>query len=262
MAAMACLTAPLAAQQSGAAATGSDVVTTIGNAQRSMVTRADLQAALDEITRQLASSGYSAAIRDAKTAQANAIRERLANGDMKTGDLIQLTLTGDGAGLTGWYAVNQNLSLSLPGGIEIPMRGILRSEVQDHLTKQIRNYVRDPILRAQTAIRVTLTGGVTKTGFFNVPTSALLSEVLMGAGGGPAGNANYAKSTVKRGSKVVVEGVEFEAALRDGKTIDQLSLQAGDEVNVATKSGGSILLKAAGVVSAFASIIYLGVQIF
>ncbi len=58
-------TAPLAAQGPDTASIG---------AKRSMVTRSELQAALDEIQRGLTSSAYSSSLRSAKRKEADAIR--------------------------------------------------------------------------------------------------------------------------------------------------------------------------------------------
>ncbi len=244
------------------AAQTTDAAGTVVNAQRSMVTRAELTSALEVIDRQLGSSGYSAALRDAKRAEADAIRSRLAEGDLHVGDLVNIDLVGDVAGLKGTYAVTPIRTISLPGGAEIPVRGVLRSEMQAHITEQLKKYVREPVVKVTTSIRISMFGAIGKPGLYSAPADLLLGDALMTPGGGPANNARFEKSQIKRGDKVVVDGPEFQAAIRQGKTLDQLNLQAGDEIIVAAKPTGGTVLRILGAVGSMGSLIYLGTQIF
>ena len=247
-------TRPLGAQQVDPAAM-------VSNSQRSMVTRVELRATLEEVDRQLASSGYSSALRDAKRAQADAIRDRLAEGDLRVGDLVRIDLVGDAAGLTGTYAVTPLRTITLPGGAEVSLRGILRSEVQGYLTEQLKKYVRDPIVRATTSIRISIFGAIGKPGLYSAPANLLLGDAIMQIAGGPANNARFEKSQIKRGDKVVVDGPEFQLAIREGRTLDQLNLQAGDEITVAAKASGGTVLRVLGVVGSLSSLVYLFTRI-
>jgi len=65
-----------------------------------------------------------------------------------------------------------------------------------------------------------------------------------------------------RADQVIVEGPEFDAALQNGRTLDELGLRGGDVVMVAAKPAGGAFFKILGGVSAFTSLIWLGVQIF
>lgn len=240
-----------------------DPAATVVSAQRSMVTRAELQAALQVIDQQLASSGYSSALRDAKRAEAEAIRERLAEGDLRVGDLVAIELVGDQVtGIKGAFPVTPTRTLSLPGGVEISVRGVLRSEMQDHVTQQLKKYVRDPVVKVMTSIRISMFGGIGKPGIYSVPADQLLGDALMTSGGGIANNVKFEKSQIKRGEKVVVDGAEFQAAIRGGRTLDQLNLQAGDEINVAVKPVGGTALRILGAIGSMGSLVYLGTQIF
>ena len=247
---------------STASAQVADPATVVSNSQRSMVTRAELTAALREIDAQLASNGYSAALRDARRAQGDAIRDRLAEGDLHTGDLVRIDLVGDAAGLTGTYAVTPTRTILLPGGAEISMRGVLRSEIQPYLTEQLKKYVRDPIVKATTSIRLSIFGAIAKPGLYPAPADLLLGDAIMQIGGGPANNARFDKSQIKRAEKVVVDGPEFQAAIRQGRTLDQLNLQAGDEIIVAAKPSGSTALRVLGVLGSLGSLVFLGNQLF
>lgn len=229
-------------------------------AKRSMVTRSELQAAYDEIQRGLASPGYSSAIRKAKQVEADLIRTRLDEGDIRPADQISVRILGV-EGLSGTYVVTPARTLALPSRTEIPMRGILRSEVQDYLTKQFGRYVNDPVLTASTSIRISLFGALGKPGFYQAPASTLLSEEIMKDGGGPAPNVDWKKSTIQRGERIIVDGPEFVLAVQNGMTLDQLNIQAGDVIHLAEKPSSGFFWRVVGAVSALAGVVYLVVRV-
>src|SRR6185503_19112532 len=53
--------------------------------------RAELQATLTELQQYMASSGYSARLRDQKRREADLIRSRLEDGDLQVGDSLEVT---------------------------------------------------------------------------------------------------------------------------------------------------------------------------
>src|ERR1019366_9719611 len=112
-------------------------------ARRAMVTRAELQAALDEIQRGLTSTAYSPALKAAKQAEASAIRDRLTEGDLRSGDELKVDVLA-GPGLSAIYTVTASRTIVLPGNTEIALRGVLRSEIQGYLTNELKRYVNDP----------------------------------------------------------------------------------------------------------------------
>lgn len=226
-----------------------------------MVTRADLTAALAEIEGSLSSGVYSSNLRDAKRAQADAIRERLAEGDLRVGDLIQLDVA-EASSLSNMYQVSAARTITLPGGIEISVAGVLRSELQSHLETQLRKLVRDPTVRATPSIRLSVFGGVGKPGFVNAPATTLLSDLIQVYAGGPDNNVRWDKSKIIRGEKTVVEGEEFKTAVNTATTIDQLNLQAGDMVDVAVKPSAGTVLRVMGFISSIAGVVYLVARTF
>ena len=74
-------------------------------------------------------------------------------------------------------------------------------------------------------------------GFYVVPADLLVQDALMIAGG-PAGDANLEKMRIERGSTAILEGEMMQEAMRQGRTLDQLSLQAGDQVYLPRKTAG------------------------
>ena len=256
------LTAPLMlAVSAGPLISQENPAIMLASSQRSLVTRAELTATLDSIDRILKGGGYSAAFRDSKRVEADAIRQRLVDGDLQTGDPVQVTVLGDDA-LSKVYAVSPTRTLILAGSIEIPIKGVLRSELEGHVTTELKKYLREPNVRVTTSMRIQLSGAVSKVGFFSVPASMPLTEVLMNpsAGGGVSNNSQFEKSTIVRGDKVIVDAKAFKPALSTAKTLDELNLQAGDEIKVATKSG-SMITKIFAATSAIGGLIYLGIRI-
>jgi hypothetical protein len=250
------LAAPLSGQDSAAPDT---LFLRLASSQRAQVTRAELEASLRQIEAVLASSGYSDALKSQKEAEAAVIRRRLAEGDIRPGDVIQLAVSGSPE-LTGNFTVTTDRTIIPPGAGPIPMGNLLRSEVEDYLRQQMRRFVRDPLVRADAMIRISLFGGVQRQGFFVVPASALLTDVIMEAGGGPSGNQQLEKSEIKRADRVIVDRDQFTAALRGAQSLDQLNLQAGDEIRVGQRRTGRLPILAA--VSTVASLTYLLMRIF
>ena len=233
----------------------------LASSQRAQVTRAELEASLRQIEGVLASSGYSDALKSQKEEEAAVIRRRLAEGDVRPGDVVALAVSGHPE-LTGEFTVTTERTIVPPGAGPIPMGNLLRSEVEDYLRQQMRRFVREPLVRADAMIRISLFGGVQRQGFFVVPASALLTDVIMAptAGGGPAQNQQLEKSEIKRGDRVIVDKDQFTAALRNAYSLDQLNLQAGDEIRVGQRRTGRLPILAA--LSTAASLSYLLIRIF
>ena len=231
-------------------------------ARRSMVTRAELQAGLEEIQRGLTSTAYSQSLRNAKQAEAAAIKDRLTEGDLRSGDEIKVDVVGVGA-LSATYTVTPARTIVLPGNYEIPLRGVLRSEIQDHLNKMLKasSYVVDPNVTASASVRVSIFGGVGRPGFYNVPANKLLSAVLQTDAGGVAANVKPEKSQILRNGQVIIDGPEFSDALYKGRTLDQLNIQAGDEIRVAIKPASGLFWRIVGAVSGLGGLVYLVIQL-
>jgi protein involved in polysaccharide export with SLBB domain len=246
--------APLAAQ------TPDTLYASLASAQRTQVSRAELEASLRSIDAVLASDGYSSAVKEQKRAEAELIRSRLTEGDLYPGDVVLMAVAGVPE-LTGPLTVTERRTIIPPGArTEISVANLLRSEIEPYLREQMKRFVRDPLVVASAQIRIQVFGGVGREGFFIVSASAPLTDVIMGAAGGPR-NQNFEKSKIYRGDRVIMEGDAFVQAIRESKSLDQLNLQAGDEIRVGEKQGSTIL-RALGVVSSLASATWLMFRIF
>lgn len=208
------------------------------DAQRPLATRAQLQATLAEAEQVANGGGFSGSYRQAKRDEAAMLRDRLTEGDFYIGDQITITVVGVDTslgGLGGTHTVAAGRVLLLPGLAEIPLRGVLRSEIEGYLTEQIARYVRNPTIRVRPSLRLTFLGGVNTPGFHQVDADLLISDALSLAGG--INNSTVLKdSKVLRGEDEIIDGETFARAVSSGKTIDQLNLRAGDEINVGVRS--------------------------
>jgi hypothetical protein len=201
---------------------------------RTGATRAELEANLADIEKALAGGNvYSSGVIDAKRAEAALIRDRLENGDFQVGDQLDLTVEGE-APLTGKFSVGNGRVLHLPIFPEIPLKGVLRSEGAASLKEQIGRCIRVPTVRLGSSIRLSMCGAVGKPGYYQLPADMLLSDALM-AGGGPGGNVK--ETVIKRGDSEIWGVEAVQQAITAGRTLDELNLRAGDEINVpATKT--------------------------
>jgi protein involved in polysaccharide export with SLBB domain len=129
------------------------------------------------------------------------------------------------------------ISLGLFGDIELD--GVLRSEVEGHIREALSTYLRNPVVTAQGLMRVSVQGAVGQPGFYVVPADMLLSETLMVAGG-PGQNAKLDDLRIERGIETLMEGTDLQEALRAGLSLDQLNMQAGDQVVLPAETPGGI----------------------
>ena len=205
------------------------------DARNPQLTRAELEEMLARYQETASSSSYSGAIRDQARREAEQIQQRLEEGDVRVGDRVSLIVQGYPA-LSDTFPVISGRVLRLPELGDLPLSGVLRSELQEHLTAQIARYIRDPIVRVRSLVRLEILGTVGQPGFFTVPSDLLISDALMVAGG-PAGNANLEKITIKRGDRTIWEGDRLRRAVVAGRTLDQLNIRAGDSIYVPEKKG-------------------------
>jgi protein involved in polysaccharide export with SLBB domain len=169
------------------------------------------------------------------------INLRLTEGDFQPGDHILLAVTAETT-LTDTFVVAPDRSLHLPPPVsgDVSLRGILRSELEPHLTSFISRYVRGPVVRANPLVRLSVQGEVAHAGFYGVPANGLLSDALMAAGG-TTQNANLKKLKVERAGETILEDDGVRRALASSLTLDQLGLRNGDEISIGRKRGGTMV---------------------
>lgn len=193
-------------------------------------TRAQLEQLLQAYENELAGEDYSEHLRSIAGGEADLIRARLKDGDFQVGDQIVLAVAGQPT-LTATFTVTDGRRLVLPDVGEVPLAGLLRSELKAALTDHIAKYVRNPQVHVQANIRVAVFGEIGKPGYHVAPSESLLQDVLMLAGG-PTRAAKQQNIKIRRNGDVIWDGGPLQDAMVEGRTLDQLSLRAGDEVQV------------------------------
>lgn len=209
---------------------------TLSRPARAMATRAELEEIL---------AGKSGPVTDDLARQ---VKDRLQKGDLQPGDRIALRVVGE-QGLTDTFTVTPERTVELPSMPALPVAGVLRSELEPHLTKQLSRYIRNVDLQAAALVRVSLTGAVGRPGFYNLPADVLATDAIMAAGG-PAATADVARTTIRRGGVDIVAEEELASAVQAGESLDQLNVQSGDEIVVGTKGQGFAgVLRTMGLIS-------------
>ena len=162
--------------------------------------------------------------------EARLIEARLRDGDFNVGDQILIRVLEDSA-LNDTFPVRAGRMLQLPVVQEVPLTGVLRSELDAHLQERIGRILRNPTVEAEPLMRVAVLGGVRSPGYYNVPPDLLLSDLVMVAGG-PVGEVRLDKSEIKRYGEQIVDKEGVQYALNSGQTLDRLNLSGGDEVAI------------------------------
>ena len=206
------------------------------NVSRVYAIRADLQDQLNRLELAASSPAYSLTVRQQARFEAELVRRRLDEGDFQVGDRILLSVEDEPA-LSDTFTVDPGRLLTLPTIGDVPLTGVLRSELKSHVDVQISQFLREPIVRARSLIRISVLGGVGQPGFYTVPGEMLLTGAIMLAGG-PSPNARIEDIRVERGPQHIWEGGALQEAMAEGQTLDQLGIRAGDRIFVPRPGGG------------------------
>lgn len=203
---------------------------------RIQVTRADLEALLKQLEAAETSPTYSQPVRDRAHNEAAMVRARLMDGDFQVGDRILLSVEGEQA-LSDTFAVRDGRVLRLPMVGDVSLQGVLRAELEPHLQATMAKFLREPVVRARSLIRLSLLGEVGRPGFYVMATDMVITDALMLAGG-PTPSAQMQKLRIERAGSVMWSDQMMQQALAEGRTIDQLNLRAGDQIVLPRKGTG------------------------
>ena len=161
---------------------------------------------------------------------AAAIRQRLRDGDFQVGDRVVVTVVANDT-RTDTLVVRTGRVLELPGKLTVPLTGVLRSELQEHVASEILKYVKAEQIVVTPLLRLGILGEVARPGYFAFASDILITDAIMSAGG-PSVTADLEKSVVKRGNEEYRSAKDTREAIAGGLTLDQFGLRAGDELIV------------------------------
>jgi protein involved in polysaccharide export with SLBB domain len=165
-----------------------------------------------------------------RTGEAWLLRTRLQRGDFQEGDRIVVMLLGSTT-FNDTISVRVGKMLPLPRMGEVPLEGVLRSELNDRISTHLAKFLRDSSVRAIPLVRLAVLGQVQRPGFYYTSADVLLSDMLMKAGG-PAGDADLNKMVIRRGGETIWNAQDTRTAMSDGLSLERLHLRAGDELSV------------------------------
>ena len=193
-------------------------------------TRAELQEQLSQYDAAAKSGAYTGTLREKAKFEAALIRSRLEQGDYQVGDMISLAVDGEPT-LSDTLIVTSEITAILPFGDTLSLKGTLHSEVQERLRTAVAKVMKNPNVRTESFMRMAVLGAVGSQGYYVVRTDAMLMDVIKMAGG--LGNGAELKGIrLERGSDKIWEGAALQEAIVQGRTVDQLSLRAGDRIVV------------------------------
>jgi protein involved in polysaccharide export with SLBB domain len=199
-------------------------------------TRESLQALLQRMEGAAQSPAYSPTLRAQATTEATKVKTRLATGDFLTGDRVMMVVEGEQL-LSDTFSVSPGPEIVVPNVGTIPLQGVLRAELEPHLTQQVARFVRNPKVRARTLVRISVDGGVGQPGFYTVSTEIVLTDVLQMAGG-MGRDAKLDDVSIERNAEPLWDGPALQEAITLGRTLDELGVRAGDRVVVGLQGSG------------------------
>lgn len=199
------------------------------------ITRGHLQELLTETETDLSAKHVTDDRRMRLRYRATVIRKRLEEGDFRAGDHIILAVEGTPE-LTDTFTVASGVALRLPLVGDVPLAGILRSELEPYLTQRIAQVVKAPRVQARALVQLSILGAVTRPGFYLVTPDALLTEALMAAGG-PTQDADFAKLRIERGPASVWSPESALEGPIESRSVNELGLRTGDRIIIPAKNG-------------------------
>ncbi len=170
---------------------------------------------------------------------------RAPQGDFDVGDQILLEVEGD-TQFTHAFSVGPGPALTLPVIGVIPLAGVRRADVEAYLGQQLARYMKNPVLHAKVLVRLGVLGEVEHPGFYSLPSSAVVSDALMAAGG-PTREAKFTAARVEREGSGLYMGSAFQDAIARGLTIDGMGLHTGDRIVVPRRNDTERTVRIVGI---------------
>lgn len=208
-----------------------------GDVRRAGATRVELERLAARLDSAASVDTATTPLREQSRRDAMAVRERLREGDFRPGDHVVLTMPADSA-LSDTFVVRAGGPggpvLRLPNLPEIPLRGVLRSELHRHLAAHVGRFLKDTVMRVAVLVPVGVLGELARPGYYRVAIDLPFTDIIMAAGG-PTPSADLTRITVRRGSTEFLSRPAVRAAMTAGVTLDELGLAPGDEVVVGAR---------------------------
>jgi len=193
-------------------------------------TRFEITQRLQQIDQQLALAGTKGKQRERLSDEATILRNRLQEGDFRVGERFMLTLIKDTI-RTDSVTVRDSLLIGISNLPDMSLKGVLRSELTARVSAFVAEFLLNTGVRTQILTRVSLMGEVGRPGFYYLIPDRPVSEAVTVAGG-PTSKADIKRLEVTRAGKVILSAKKSEQAVKEGKTLEQLNIQSGDEIRI------------------------------
>lgn len=193
-------------------------------------TRFEITQRLQQIDQQLALAGTKGKQRERLSDEATILRNRLTDGDFRVGERFMLTLIKDTI-RTDSVTVRDSLLIGIWNLPDMSLKGVLRSELTARVSAFVAEFLLNTGVRTQILTRVSLMGEVGRPGFYYLIPDRPVSEAVTVAGG-PTTKADIKRLEVTRAGKVILSAKKSEQAVKEGKTLEQLNIQSGDEIRI------------------------------
>ena len=201
------------------------------SSRRAMASRRELDSLAKLARASAESAGITAEQRSAFQRYAADAQRRLDEGDFQPGDRIIVDVSGDST-VRDTFTVRPSQVLVLPNLPPIPLHGVLRSELRDHLAAHLHEFVKDTLVRASPLLLVGVLGEVARPGYYRMSLETSLGDALMLAGG-PTHDADLTRMLVRRGNRTLIPPREIRTAMVRRVPLVQLGVDDGDELLVA-----------------------------
>jgi hypothetical protein len=197
-------------------------------------TRADLSNRLAILERDIArGSGTKSDVNARARTEMEVIRTRLQTGDFRVGDRFVITVRQDSV-RTDTASVRDSLKVAILNMPDVSLIGVLRSELDERISAHVSRYLKNVTTRTNVLTRIAIIGAVRSPGFYYTSPDRPITDVVMLAGG-PAPEANLNEFEAVRGTTTIVKAKVSRRLIKEGKTLEQLDVQSGDEIRIPAK---------------------------
>jgi hypothetical protein len=201
-----------------------------------MAARADLERLQVSYEQLAASTAYGERTRAKARAQAEEVRRRLREGDLRVGDLIIVRING-GVTVDDTLTVLEGRRLQIPGVRQVELDGVLRAELATKVSTEVREIVREATVTVRPLTRIAVFG-------------AVRSRAISPSHRDDARPAHHAgrrtdrRRTTRAHSPAswrdgrAPQGAEVMAAIAQGRTLDGFDTREGDVLEVERRDQG------------------------
>jgi protein involved in polysaccharide export with SLBB domain len=190
-------------------------------------TRGQLEQRAQALERSAASPAYGERLRASARSQLAVVRHRLSAGDFRLGERILVDIQGQTVSVLDTLTVQDSLIVAIPNIRRVRLHGVLRSELEELMTREVGAVVLNAVVRAQPLMRLAVFGQVANPGYVSVPADTRVDQLITIAGG-PTVGADIANVRLARGDTVLVDSKAISIAIAEGRALSTLALRDGD----------------------------------